>query len=106
MPSTAQRVASVHDSSSLSVTRGGGRHRRPGRRRVVYSLIALLPSWIVGNSIAMLWVRFVIVYVSQQPLGHLACAVPPGDAVPSWAYVSRQLRCSQLISHLLFDVAK
>jgi hypothetical protein len=82
MPSTAQRVASVHDSSSLSVTRGGGRHRRPGRRRIVYSLIALLPSWIVGNSIAMLWVRFVIVYVSQHPLGHLACAVPPGDTVP------------------------
>jgi hypothetical protein len=60
MPSTAQRVASVQYSSSLSVARGGGRHRR-----VVYSLIALLPSWIVGNSIAMLWVHFVIVYVSQ-----------------------------------------
>jgi hypothetical protein len=106
MPSTAQRVSSVQDSSSLSMTRGGGRRCRSGRRQVVYSLTASLPSWIVGNSIAMPWVRFVIVYVSQQLLGHLACAVPPGDAVPSWAYVSHQLCCSQLISHLLLDVAE
>jgi hypothetical protein len=58
-------------SSSLSVTRGGGRRR-----------------------LVMPWVHFVIVYVSQQPLGRLACAVPPGDAVPLWAYVSHRLRCS------------
>jgi hypothetical protein len=106
MPSTAQRVASVQDSSSLSVMHGGGHRRWPGCRRVVYSLTASLPSWIIGNSIAMRWVHFVILYVSQQPLGHLTCAVPPGDAVPSWAYVSHQLRCSQLISHLLLDVAE
>jgi hypothetical protein len=81
MPCTAQRVASVQDSSSLSVTRGGGR-----RRLVVYSLTASLPSWIVSNSLAMPWVHFVIVYVSQQPLGRLACAVPPGDVVPLCAY--------------------
>jgi hypothetical protein len=46
-----------------------------------------------------------MVYVPQQALSHFACAVPPGVAVPSWAYVSCRLRCPQLISYVLLNVA-
>jgi hypothetical protein len=51
MPAKAQIVASPHDPSSLSMTRGRGRGRHPGRRGVVSTLGVSLPSWILCNPV-------------------------------------------------------
>jgi hypothetical protein len=77
--------------------RGRGRGRRPGRRRVVHSVGASLPSWIIGNPVGVASVHLLIPYVRKQTLNHFPHSAVPGVAVPSWAYISRQFLCTNLI---------
>jgi hypothetical protein len=73
------------------------RGRCPSRRRVVPSARGSLPSWIIGNPVGVALVRLLIPYVWQQTLNRFPHAAVPGVAVPSWAYVSRQFLCTNLI---------
>jgi hypothetical protein len=87
MSARAQIVASARVPSYLAVMRG----RCPGRHWVVSSFSGSLPSWFVGNPVAVTSFRFLITYVTEQTLCHFADAVAPDVAVPSWAYVSHRI---------------
>jgi hypothetical protein len=100
MPARGRIPVSALGPSALSVARGRGRGRYLGHRRVVPSVDASLPSWILGNPVAVSSVRLLIPYVQQQTLNRFPHVAVPSFTVPSWAYVSRQFLCTNLISFL------
>jgi hypothetical protein len=101
MPARGWILVSALGPSSLFVPRGRGHCRRLGHHRVIPSVGGSLPSWILGNPVAVSSVHLVISYVRQQKLNHFPHAAIHAVTVPSWAYVSHQLLCRNLISFLL-----